>query len=158
MFTIKTHCFAVSPTSHPSVTRLFWSSHPPLAEKRKCSDKLSWRAVTGHFYITSWPHQIPVFMPKITTILALQHGQKRRYLTSGFPPSPSWEVDDCSHPPPMAHREYAHSNKYLDPWSTDTSLLSFINVFAHAYTVYHVANALETHATVHQQRSSASFA
>ena len=51
-------------------------------------------------------------MPKIATIHALQqtihalqHGQKRPRLESGFPPSPSWEAGDCSHSPPMAHRD-----------------------------------------------------
>ena len=31
----------------------------------------------------------------------------RPHLESGFLLSPSWEAGDCSHPPPMAHRDYA---------------------------------------------------
>ena len=49
----------------------------------------------------TWSHA------KIATIHVLQHGQMRPHLESGFPPSPSWEAGDCSHPPPMAHRDYA---------------------------------------------------
>ena len=46
-------------------------------------------------------------MPRITTSHALQHGQKQSCLKSAFPSSPSWEAGDCSHPPPMAHRDQA---------------------------------------------------
>ena len=48
-----THCYVESPASHLSVTRLFWSSHPPPAEKCECSARLSWRTVNGHFCIIS---------------------------------------------------------------------------------------------------------
>ena len=46
------HWYVESPASHPSVTRLFWPSHPPPAEKCECSTRLSWRTVTVHFCTT----------------------------------------------------------------------------------------------------------
>ena len=94
------------PASEPSVTCLFQLSHPPPAGKYEFSTGPFWRVVTEHCCITSQPYPIPARMPKIATIHVLQHGQKRHHLESGFPPSPSWEAGDCSHPPPMAHREW----------------------------------------------------
>ena len=46
-------------------------------------------------------------MPKIATIHALKHYQKWPSMKAGFPASPSWEEGDCSHLPPMAHRDLA---------------------------------------------------
>ena len=48
-----THCYVESPASHPPVTHLFWSSHPPPTEKCECSARLSWCTVTDHLWITS---------------------------------------------------------------------------------------------------------
>ena len=92
--------------SHPLPT----VSHPPLLIKSTASHRKIRvpRAVTGHSCATSWPYPIHVCIPKITMIHAMQHAKKRPHLESGFPPSPSWEAGDCSHPPPMAHR--VHEN------------------------------------------------
>ena len=49
-------------------------------------------------------------MPKIATIQSLWHGQKWPYMKTRFSPSPSWEAGDCSHLPPMAHRELGPNN------------------------------------------------
>ena len=106
--------------SHPPLPL----SHPPPAGKYECSARPFWRMVTKHYCITSYPHPIAVRMQKIATIHVLQHGQKRPHLESDFPPSPSWEAGDCSHPPPMAHRD-SINQRFAKIWTGKMTSLSW---------------------------------
>ena len=90
---------------------------------------------------TSYPYPIPDRLPKIAMIHVLQHGQKRPLLESGFPPSPSWEAGDCSHPPLMAHRgrgmvviavEYHRKCMEHFSWGVEEGKCSRILAIAHS--------------------------
>ena len=97
-----------SPAFHPSVTRLFQrGAIESPASRRKI--RVLCEAVLAR---GDWP----LLYDKLAISNTYLHAKNRNdirpitlskvaFLESGISPSPSWEAGDCSHLPPMAHRD-----------------------------------------------------
>ena len=98
-----------SPASQPSVTHLFQCGAIESPASRRNMRVLR-EAVLAR---GDWP----LLYDKLAISNTYSHAKNRNYprlitlskmaflVKAGFPPSPSWEAGDCSHLPPMAHRD-----------------------------------------------------
>ena len=99
------------------VTRLPSRSHSPLSVQRHRVTCLPPKNVSAPWGGTG-SRWLTIIIWQFNDIQYLLACQKSQWTTPynivksglpwkpGFPPSPSWEAGDCSHLPPMAHREF----------------------------------------------------